>query len=153
MARVILLKLSAAEVNLPVEKAPEYMDNLGIKYTYAVEQPSLGVVHFWNPVAEDLEDLPQCMQLKDLDPIGFVGFGLDEATAVEIANVETTITAMWEHIKSGVSYLVHKMDAKDATNATEGRKMVVYSNIDGDKFFTREYDEFNEKFKKVVNYG
>lgn len=48
------------------------------------------------------------------------------------------------HRKTGnLYYVVDK--AVDATNATDGRKMVIYRNCAGETF-VREAAEFNEKF-------
>lgn len=49
------------------------------------------------------------------------------------------------HIKTGNFYRVFAFDITDATNATDGRKMVLYQNHNGD-MFVREQSEFNDKF-------
>lgn len=56
---------------------------------------------------------------------------------------------MFRHLKSGRLY--HKVGvAIDATNATEGRTMVIYCREDDPRaFFVREHEEFMKKFERV----
>jgi hypothetical protein len=56
--------------------------------------------------------------------------------------------AFYRNIKTGDLYKVLDGSIMDATNATEGRMMVLYKDAKGKKY-TREEKEFGEKFKKV----
>lgn len=51
----------------------------------------------------------------------------------------------FEHLKTGNRYSVWGDIATDATNATEGRKMVIYERHDG--LYVREEREFDDKFR------
>lgn len=58
----------------------------------------------------------------------------------------------YKHLKSGRIYDVLTLDAINATNDYDGKRMVIYigerKDGSGKKgVFVREYDEFNEKFK------
>lgn len=52
------------------------------------------------------------------------------------------------HKKTGKKYAMLMMQIKDATNATDGRDMILYYR-DG-LFFVREAEEFYDKFVPVV---
>lgn len=55
---------------------------------------------------------------------------------------------IWRNNKTGNLYNVLTMDAADATNASNGTRMVIYFREPG-KMFVRQYDEFIEKFAHV----
>lgn len=52
------------------------------------------------------------------------------------------------HKKTGNVYTMLMLNVKDATNATDGRDMILYYK-DG-MFFVREAEEFYDKFTPVV---
>ncbi len=52
------------------------------------------------------------------------------------------------HIKTGDTYFVIKRDVIECTNGREDKKYVIYcKGIKDAKFFCREQEEFDKKFK------
>ncbi|MDD5353084.1 MAG: hypothetical protein PHS93_07995 [Candidatus Omnitrophica bacterium] len=56
------------------------------------------------------------------------------------------INKMYKNKKTGKIYYA-MFDAIDCTNKDDGQKMIIYS--DGVNKFTREENEFNEKFEVI----
>ena len=52
------------------------------------------------------------------------------------------------HNKTGNIYIVMEESVKNCTNANDGQMMVFYSSLDGKKF-TRDQNEFWEKFTQI----
>ena len=52
------------------------------------------------------------------------------------------------NIKTGDVYVVEWRGIINATNANEGQRMILYSNIDTYQAYVREENEFYEKFKE-----
>jgi len=55
------------------------------------------------------------------------------------------------NIKTGDTYEVLNFNVLDATNATNGRKMVTYKKLGDEQEYTRELEEFKVKFKPVMD--
>lgn len=53
---------------------------------------------------------------------------------------------MYTHIKTGHVYELVQDKVINATNAQDGERMVLYTNLQGD-WFVREHSEFHQKFK------
>ena len=60
------------------------MDELGIKYQHATPQSLFDCWQFWN--CENVPDeLPDYLQEKNIDPLDFVGYGLNQEMADAIS--------------------------------------------------------------------
>jgi len=55
---------------------------------------------------------------------------------------------IWRHNKTGNLYIVEDTNAIDATNASDGERMVVYYKTTNQRF-VRKYEEFINKFTRI----
>lgn len=59
------------------------MKELGLSYQHATPQSMGDQWWFWN-VEGDTSNLPEYIEEANLDPVGAIGYGLDEETAIKI---------------------------------------------------------------------
>lgn len=88
-----------------------------------------------------LEELKEVVPPKDWKRYAESVLALEEDSPARLL----FSASQFEHMKTGNRYDVWDEIATDATNATEGRKMVIYERHDG--LYVREEAEFDEKFR------
>ena len=67
--------------------AQVFMKELGITYKHAVPQSIADCWQFWCCEVPDYIELPEQIESREINPIDFVGYGLSDEKAMELADI------------------------------------------------------------------
>ena len=98
--------------------AQVFMKELGITYKHAVPQSIADCWQFWCCEVPDYIELPEQLEIREVNPIDFVGYGLSDEKAMELADI------------LGYNYQIEDGCLVGGLKQSEQTRVIKASNID-----------------------